>query len=120
MREVKFRAWHKEERRMYYDICTNGEEHFIWSKYMKMWVPLKGNSEDIILMQYTGFKDRNGRGIYEGDILKGPEGIATVKWERGKFVVWADDLDDLDLSKEEVIGNIYENPELIAKEAQQE
>ena len=69
------------------------------------------------VMQYTGLKDKNGQEIYEGDILVeyGNEiDYWTVEYSYGKFCGICDDIcEDLyELSDLEVIGNIYDNPEL--------
>lgn len=79
------------------------------------------------LGQYTGLTDANEEKIFEGDILRfsytgknrGVEGVATVVFKRGKFGVewgWHKELvciDGFANTKIEVIGNIYDNPELL-------
>jgi uncharacterized phage protein (TIGR01671 family) len=69
MRQIKFRAWHKVRKEMY-------EVYGLTSEYVfKKTDDGVGNPgvpdklEDVELMQYTGLKDKNGKDIYEGDIL---------------------------------------------------
>ena len=97
-REIKFRAW-INEKMWHFDIKESAG--YVWHK---------GN-----LMQYTGLKDKNGKEIYEGDIVSNnlkEQGI--VKW-KGIGFDWGDDFSKGkgDTDEIEVIGNIYENPELL-------
>jgi uncharacterized phage protein (TIGR01671 family) len=125
MREIKFRAWNKEKDIMYYPKIGNP----IVGVYDEE--PL----EHYILMQYTGLKDKNGKRIYEGDIVKfrterfgtgvsgEVTGIKKIVFENCYYNlegcnVTCDNLESPQLShmKEEeleVIGNVYETPELI-------
>lgn len=123
-REIKFRAWDGERLRSVNTIgWTNGEVD--WLDTPKYHGPI---DEDIKLMQYTGIKDKCGVEIYEGDILK-----ITCDFKAGRKEILFDkveltqcswgcsdwfffELIDNQLSGQqsfEVIGNIYENPELM-------
>jgi uncharacterized phage protein (TIGR01671 family) len=75
--------------------------------------------EDIV-MQFTGLLDKNGVEIYEGDIIRlehwGPS-IYKIDFDRGAFYIAKSDREEVGdikyAEKCEVIGNIYENPELL-------
>lgn len=113
MREIKFRGWVVKD--VEYDIVDYMENkpHFAWDDMLGEHE--KGN---IILMQYTGLKDKNGVGVYEGDITD----IGVVYYLNSCFMVGVDG----DINKShvliygvkkgfEIIGNIYENPELVSR-----
>lgn len=119
---IKFRAWDNETKQMLTvkNINFCGEE--INSYEMTGdWIGL-----DVVeLMQYTGLKDKNGKEIYEGDICKGIRNIPfVVEWddENARFLGYGTKGYVGYVSKYpkvEVIGNIYENPELL-KESEDE
>jgi hypothetical protein len=112
MREIKFRAWGKNMHQFITD--EKGNRNFTIKEI--------GNLEDLSvweLMQYTGLKDKNGVEIYEGDILhlELDDINASVKFERGMFClsIFSDTpLNEFNYGNE-VIGNIYSNPELLTK-----
>jgi uncharacterized phage protein (TIGR01671 family) len=134
MRELKFRAWHKDEERWedFVDIRSDGSIMTAWG--------LDANG-CFIVEQFTGLYDKNGTEIYEGDVVcyhsyhnlghVQEKTIGRVVWGRtGDSDEWAHskhyewtvrgdslaDVADSDYPDEaycEVIGNIHDNPELL-------
>lgn len=125
-REIKFRAWDKKNKIMYQVVTINFRTEpvtfglgFRENPYLGVKYP-----SDIEVMQYTGLFDKNGKQIYEGDIMLTDEAgwIAPVVFKGGEFLLWrTKEQGSPGFSSEcnwksfEVIGNIYENPELIAE-----
>ena len=124
MREIKFRAWHKGKKIIgeVLGIDILHKEIFFSNEDVDCYEHI--DFKDIELMQYTGLKDKNNKEVYEGDIVKlrANHGIGVIKYydEWGAFVVeyikprpltvlgmnyYKEDI--------EILGNIYENPELI-------
>ena len=100
MREIKFRAWDPGRKAMTPDADPFIEE-----------------DGEAFIMQYTGLKDRNGKEIYEGDIIDlGEKNIAQVEWVESGFVLILPYGAFQLHSGGEIIGNIYENPELAPSE----
>ncbi|KXS58568.1 hypothetical protein AWJ03_12160 [Listeria monocytogenes] len=123
MRAIGFRAFVKRKKKMLpvTDLCFNETE--------AVGVSGCGNAkctlcvdwysfDDVVLMQYTGLKDKNGNKIFEGDIGwdEHNECYGVVKFEEGKFLyVWENIAEDLweVADSIEICGNIHENPELL-------
>lgn len=125
-REIRFRAWDGINKRMYYAFQVDSQDCGIGMIALPMGQLWEGShigkQSDIHLMQYTGLKDKNGKEIWEGDILKSDVGEPVeVIWcnEKGcwsadkKTGFWNCALYTRDC-KPEVIGNIYEHKELLA------
>lgn len=106
-REIKFRAW---------DITNQ-----MWLKRFNANLLNIGDLSNVEMNQYTGLKDKNGKEIYEGDIVilndAEEENRCVVKYKYGSYILIDGDLRE-DLSNVEdrfleVIGNIYENKNLL-------
>ena len=136
-REVKFRIFSRTftEDKMFYDVGCEWENDGLWWFCNNKTRLFQLGSTRFNLMQYTGIKDKNGKEIYEGDILQIPalhsdqpesnpydivqiiirngctmwKDISTGKEEL--IYLWLGDSDTDEDST--IIGNIYENPELI-------
>lgn len=142
-RKIKFRAWDKHTNSMvhelewisleqgnikkigYIDLLPDEEGDLEWERVV---------SENFELMQFTGFVDKNGKEIYEGDIVyfesgtpnRADEddgmfcgGVSEVKFENGAFFPrpikeeCEDPWYDYEVRNLEIIGNVWENPELL-------
>jgi hypothetical protein len=131
----KFRAWLKKEQKM-----DNEIDHISWLEdelyCIGDGITYMVSAEDLVLMQSTGLKDKNGKEVFEGDVVSRNSGMPSVV-EFGKWIYeedfgykiknigfylnssYDDDeffqaMDYEDIRKNyEVIGNIYENPELL-------
>ena len=129
MREIKFRAWDKKRKEMrpVYSMNNIDQEDDYEYKYISSDQNMDAEGtidwKDAELMQYTGLKDKNEKEIYEGDILKTYAILASDKIEYQSFNVevkflnscWIANgiLGDYQCRISEVIGNIYENSDLL-------
>ena len=108
MREIKFRAWENNQIRYdFWQRCDLGN-----------YLNSIGVFKDVKIMQFTGLQDKNGKDIYEGDILKNNDYLFEVHYkEAGFFLRNISDNSDWIMINEhpysEVVGNIYENPKLL-------
>lgn len=125
-REIKFRVWNGHE--MVYDVMVGKFGAFYVNPGDKQdgLDPKDAASlsrfttkyhENIPVMEYTGLEDRNGKQIYEGDIIKYWGGIApVVQHENGFYIQYsASDFYSLQYEggKTEIIGNIYKNYKML-------
>lgn len=112
MREIKFRVWTGKEYRFPPPLGEWDTEDFaIFAEYQY----------GAIFEQYTGLKDKKGREIYEGDVVRyNDDTRVTVEWidDRGRWSPFSDrdDFPPFPYAEEsELIGNIHENPDLLSE-----
>lgn len=148
MRELKFRVWIKDEERYYdesdeesYTIVPNGNVTYTSEAYEEdgvFYTDTTNATNNVVVEQYTGLKDKNGKEIYEGDVVEqfvcgvknfkgkkcGRRTVWQVRWNEEECCfelhylsgsLFGDSM--MALGEEyEVIGNIHENPELLKEE----
>ena len=139
MREIKFRVWDHHDQKMKYAEMEWFDDMFAF-RFEHRGFEEEDNS-DVVIMQYTGLKDKNGKEVYEGDVLRTPHFLD----ENGKQlylyhrVVWSERLTGWQAvnmnettdppyvktgspqlwvyakDEFEIIGHIHQNPELLTK-----
>lgn len=125
MRIIKFRAWNAQSKFMY-SPDDNNSEMFMYLDGLLCYDGNPVKDDKWILMQFTGLLDKNGKEIYEGDIVQIPDRYTTmtlvVKYKGACFFFCKHVSDCFDKpityatecpAYREVIGNIYENLQLL-------
>jgi uncharacterized phage protein (TIGR01671 family) len=126
-RVIKFRAWDKENKKMFEvdRMCFLGSYEYSGKSYDENEAytvgPGDNGEQEIgncsnIIMQYTGIKDKNGKEIYEGDIIKNDiDDVGVMKFFECEFLAMdmGNHCYNVAIGEIEIIGNVYENKNLI-------
>jgi uncharacterized phage protein (TIGR01671 family) len=133
MRELKFRAWNNDDDEMYQVLSVDFEAgtcevdgdglELSWRDESRI-----ETQQECVLMQFTDLTDKNGRAVYEGDVVRfadtygqgGPH-VASVEYKDGAFrdSSFRYVLGERKSFEIEVIGSIYSNPELLGANLEQ-
>jgi uncharacterized phage protein (TIGR01671 family) len=118
MRKLKFRAWDKQDKRW---VCNVYEDEPFEIYLNGDYLGLAGSANDwqgserYELSQFTGLHDIRDKEIYEGDILRFGNITGVCAWDEDQACFWfeTDKMANFPLTSSQVIGNIYENPDLL-------
>ena len=134
MKELKFRVYDKKKKQMFDVMCLYSDRQLEYRDGFAVVKLNKNDSNDFVVMQYTGFKDKNNKEVYEGDIVLIDVGDSFLEIKQQcvvrydnmnasycfetnsgnkKYLTRFGNPDFFFKNKVEVIGNVYENPELI-------
>ena len=125
MREIKFRAWLKEDKEMEnvktMDFTDKTIRCLKKNEFINAYLLRRVSFDDVELMQYTGLKDKNGKEIYERDIVVlnniENDNMCIVRYEHSSYRLegWSlrENLSNVEDRFLEVVGNIYENKNLL-------
>ena len=116
MRELKFRIWDTSIKRWIRTQDNDSVCSGAWGVFCYLQDRFENKTSSEVIQQYTGLKDKNGKEIYEGDIIRNPDNqkeITIVEWGE-KEGCWENTVFAMRpiFSWWEIIGNIFENPEL--------
>lgn len=115
-REIKFRAWRKDKKEMSYFHLTQGDGYGVGGEVFP----------EYEIMQFTGLRDKNGKEIYENDLIKSPSHnppVMQIEFIEGGFCATSPKFEGFPIDINhfypsvgtdiEIIGNIYEHNELL-------
>lgn len=132
MRDIKFRIYDKDRKAMYHLLENKlsfgrfeGDRAVDWEDVFA------DKHEELEIMQYTGLKDKNGKEIYEGDIIQHEDitkGLVRYSEKYAQYVLVNtgsvkdefEPLGDYNMEVFEIIGNEFDNPDLLEKGAEDE
>ena len=127
MREIKFRAWIKEDKKMVnvetMDFTDKSIQYLKKSEINNAYILRRESFDDVELMQHTGLKDKNGKEIYERDVVVlnniENDNMCIVRYEHSSYRLegWSlrEDLSNVEDGFLEVVGNVYESKNLLAE-----